>query len=184
MKGDGPAGMGRRRERFLCSGRLSAVPSRRLHVDGGEEGFRLDEVRHWMLGGGLVVTIWASLFRRGDGRRCHRRREIDPHPTLCESIKMARGLQGVRTDRLSGREGERRAPQRCEKRIGGNNGRTTAPRRTGISSRSNLRKNFCYSNQEPSEPARPCPRLFPRRRLRVSRNPGRPERSGHADIAR
>jgi hypothetical protein len=29
-----------------------------------------------------------------------------------------------------------------------------------------------------------CPRLFPRRRLRVSRHPGRPERSGHADIAR
>ena len=34
------------------------------------------------------------------------------------------------------------------------------------------------------EPARPCARLFARRRLRVSRHPGRPEGSGHSDVAR
>ena len=68
--------------------------------------------------------------------------------------------------------------------MGGHDGRTAAPRRAGISSRADAGKNLRHADQEPGEPARPRARLFARRRLRVPRYPGRPEGSGHSDVAR
>ena len=64
MKG-GPAGMATARKISVLLGVGRPAPSRRLHLDEGEEGFTkllFDEVHHWMLGGGIVVTHAGDLI--------------------------------------------------------------------------------------------------------------------------
>ena len=125
--------------------------SGRAIANGRDEGFTkllFDEANHRVLGGGIVGTHAGDLI----GEVCLAvemgcdpvdiGKTIHPHPDLCGIDRHDGGSVRGRVHRSAARQEEDSefAPERDARRSGGHDGRATAPRRTGISSRSDVGK--------------------------------------------